>query len=338
MVRKSLIVAALLALSSPLAAQDEYVWTSNRPDAHAPLGVTSERTLDLGELEVTYRFTEMKSRGVRFLKDTLPIAQTLQIYQVAPLTLSHQTHFVMVAFGVLEDLTVEATAEFGVFEREQLTSGGIYYRTGAEELGDITASAIYEVYRGGPFLLNISLGGVIPTGKSRTYAVTPFSGGAEEALPYDMRPGGGTFAFLPGISGEVQNEYGSLGAQFKGRINVGTGVTDYTRGDVYEANAWAAYRFNDVVSASAGARWQSWGHIEGADPQLDPSRDPLNDPVFLSGKRVDMPLGVNFVIPGTGPLGGHRVMLEAVYPLHHDYDGPQMGLDWGLNVGYRLGL
>ena len=48
-----------------------------------------------------------------------------------------------------------------------------------------------------------------------------------------------------------------------------------------------------------------------------------------------MPLGINFVIPGTSPLAGQRLYLEAVYALHHDYEGPQMGLDWGINLGWK---
>jgi hypothetical protein len=338
MVRRSLIVAALVAVASPLAAQEEYVWTSSRPDADAPLGVIGARTLDMGATEIMYRFTQMNSRGVWFATDSLPLATTLQLYQVAPLTMSKQTHSVIASRGITENLTILATAEFSIYEREQLTSGGIYYITGAEEIGDITARAIYEVYRGGPYRMNVSIGGVIPIGKSRTYAMTPFSGTGEEALPYDMRPGGGTFALLPCISGQVQNEYGSLGAQFTGRINMGTGPTDYTLGDRYEANGWAAYRFNDVVSVSAGIRWAIWGNIEGADPQLDATQDPGSDPVFLAGQEANMPVGLNFVIPGDGPLAGHQLFAEAVYALHHDYEGPQLGLDWGLNLGWKMGF
>jgi len=73
MVRRSLIVAALLAVASPLAAQDEYVWTLNRPDADAPLGVTGARTLEAGALEISYRFTQMNSQGVWRGSDSLPL-------------------------------------------------------------------------------------------------------------------------------------------------------------------------------------------------------------------------------------------------------------------------
>ena len=237
-------MAALLAVSSPLAAQDEYVWTSSRPDAHAPLGVALARTLDAGAIELTYKFSQMNSRGVWYLTDSIPLAQTLGDYQVAPLSMSRQTHTLMGAWGFSDAVTLTATAEFGVFEREHLTSTSIYYIAGAEELGDVTASIIYEIHRGGPFRMNVSGGVVLPTGKARTWAQTPFSGAGEEALPYDMRPGGGKLAFTGGISGQVQNEFGSVGAQFRGRINTGAGFgdLDFTPGDTYQANGWAAYR------------------------------------------------------------------------------------------------
>lgn len=354
MVRRSLIVAAaLFVVSSPLAAQDEFQWTSNRPDGDAPLGVTDARAIDMGTFEITYRFTQMNSRGVWFVKDSLPLATTLQLYSDAPLTMTKQTHTVIGAYGVSDRLTITGQASFGVYERDHLTSGGVYYTTSAQALGDIVGTAIYEVYRGGPYRLDFSVGANIPIGKARTWGCTPVSDPVgqcqgdnppEEPLPYDMRPGIGTFSIIPGISGQVQNEFGSLGAQFKGHINVGSktlsgvgGGTDgsITWGNRYEANGWASYRFNDVISASAGIRWQIWDNIDGSDPALDPTRDPADDPVFLSGQQADMPVGVNFVIPGSSPLAGQRLYVEAVYSLHKDFEGPQMGLDWGINLGWK---
>jgi hypothetical protein len=347
MVRRILsVAAALVAVSSPLAAQtqDEYMWTSNRPDGDAPIGVTDARAIEMGALELTYRFSQMNSRGVWFATDSLPLATTLQLYSDAPLTMTHQTHSVIAAYGVTDRLTVTAQASFAVYERDHLTGGGMYYTTSARALGDIIASGVYEVYRGGPFMMDFSLGASIPVGKSRTWACTPTSdpvgqcqasNAPEEALPYDMRPGLGTVSIIPGISGQVQNEVGSLGAQFKGNITVGTGPRDFAYGNRYEANGWAAYRFNDAISVSAGIRWQIWDNIEGADPNLNPLRDPAADPVFLAGQSADMPVGVNFVIPGTSILAGQRLYVEAVYALHHDYEGPQMGLDWGINLGWK---
>lgn len=336
MVRRSLIVAALVAVSSPVAAQDEYVWTAGRPDSNAPIGVTGHQTLDAGALEFTYRYSQMNSRGVYFSKDSLPLATTLQLYTVAPLELSNVTHQLMASWGMSDRLTLIGTAEFAMMERKQITNGGILYITGIEALGDMTASAVYEVYRQGPYRMNASVGAVLPIGKARTYADTPF--GLAQALPYDQRPGGGAFALMPGLSASVQNEVASLGAQFKGRIHLGTGTADFTPGDRYQADGWAAYRINSVLGVSAGVRWQIWGMLEGADPQLVPTLDPGNDNVtgMAGGERVDMPVGINMIMPAGSVVAGHRLGVEATYAVHHEYEGVRLGLDWGLNLGWTM--
>ena len=64
MVRKILIVTTLLTVASPLAAQEEFVWTSKRPDGHAPIGMTGARTLEGGAVEFSYRFSQLNSKGV----------------------------------------------------------------------------------------------------------------------------------------------------------------------------------------------------------------------------------------------------------------------------------
>ncbi|MSR21873.1 MAG: hypothetical protein EXR91_13035 [Gemmatimonadetes bacterium] len=255
---------------------------------------------------------------------------------MAPLTLSNITHSVTGSYGLSERLTLTGTAEFSLIEREQITNAGILYITGVEALGDLSASAIYEVYRQGPYRMNMSFGAVLPIGKARTYADTPF--GAAQALPYDQRPGGGAFAVTPGITGQVQNEVASLGAQFKAKIHVGEGSADFTPGDRYQADGWAAYRINSALSLSAGVRWQIWGRIEGADPQLVPTQDPGNDNVtgMAGGQRADMPIGVNLLMPEGSVLAGHRLSVEAIYAMHHDYEGVRLGLDWGLNFGYTV--
>lgn len=346
MVRRSLIVAALVAIASPVAAQEEeFVWTAGRPDSDAPIGVTGARTLDAGVLEFTYRYTQMNSRGTWFSKDSLPLATTLQLYTVAPLELSDIRHSVTASWGMSDRLTLTGTAEFSMLERKQITNGGVLYITGVQALGDISAAALYEVYRQGPYRMNLSAGAVLPVGAARTYACTPFSspggcasGSPEEALPYDQRPGGGAFALTFGSTGLVQNEVASLGAQFKGRVYVGDGVADFTPGDRFQADGWGAYDINSVFSVSAGIRWQTWGSLEGADPQLTATQDPGSDPVtgMAGGERVDLPVGLNMVMPAGSVIGGHRLAVEATYAVHHEYEGVRLGLDWGINVGWTM--
>ena len=339
MVRRSLIVAVLMAVSTPLAAQDEWAWTDFRPDSDAPLGVVGARTLDLGVIEVGYRFSQINSRGVWFATDSLPLATTLQLYPVAPLTLSQQTHSGIFSWGLLPSLTLIGTAEFSILEREQLTDTGILYITRTQQIGDVTGTAVYEIYHAGPYRGNISMGLLFPTGKARTWADTPF--GTGQALPYDQRPGAGSFALMPGATFQVQNEYGSLGTQFRARLflDVQAPDVDWTPGDRYEANGWAAYKISDALSMSGGVRWAIWGRIEGADPLIDPTMDPGNDPVtgLSGGQRADLPVGINLRMPG-GLLEGHRFALEAIYTIHHDYEGVRLGQDWAINLGWTAGV
>jgi hypothetical protein len=341
MVRRSLIAAALLAVAAPLTAQSlpgpvEWQWTSDRPDANAPQGVYGARTLEESEIEIGYRFYQTNWRGVYFGTDSLDLATTLQLYDDVPLQKSDIRHQLRVAWGLSDNLTLMARGEFAVMERETVANNGLI-RTTAEELGDVELDALYNVYDNGPYRLHVQLGAALPTGTTRTYAdTTRAQSGTMTTLPYDMRPGGGTFGAILGITGSVQNEFGSIGAQFKLRSNFGTNGAGYTLGDQHEANGWAAYNLNQSVSISGGVRWENWSQISGEDTTLKPSGDPENLGALRSGQRALMPLGINFRLPADSRFGGHMLSLEAVYALHHDYEGPQLGMDWGLNFGWNM--
>lgn len=344
MVRRSLIAAAaLLAVASPLTAQtptsgqEAWTWSSDRPDANASLGVFGARTFEEGEFELTYNFEQMNTRGVWFGTDSLALATTLQLFDDAPLQSSDIRHQVRAGFGVSDRLTLVARGEFAVIERETNANGGLI-RTSVEELGDLEVGALVNIYDVGPYRLHLQGGAIIPIGEDNTTAdTTAAQTGAQVALPFDMRPGAGTFGIVGAITGNVQNEVGSLGAQFRIRLNVGENdvTTGYTLGDEYEANGWAAYNITQHFSVSGGARWQNWDNIDGADTRLKVGGDPHNQGGMLAGQRVTLPVGLTLVLP-EGPLQGHRLSLEAVYAIHHDYEGPQLGLDWGVNVGYTL--
>lgn len=339
MVRKSLIVAAMLVVASPLAAQDEgWVWTNDRPDGDGPVSITGIRTLDMGAIEFEYQWIQRNYQGVWFGKDSLDLATTLQLYEVAPLSLSDRRHSVSIGYGVTDALTVRARGEFAFMEREQLRDDGVYFITSTSALGDIYLDATYNALRTGPYRMDVNVGVVVPLGKSATYAVSPYSMPAEEILPYDMRPGGGSFGMEGALSAEVQNERASLGGKFQFLTYLNENSRDYTLGDRYEANGWAGINLNESFALLAGVRWEKWGNIDGSDTELTPiqMRDPMNDGVFLGGIRASMPFGLTFVGPMGTQIAGHRISFETQYTLHHDYEGPQIGMDWGINLGYTV--
>ena len=62
---------------------------------------------------------------------------------------------------------------------------------------------------------------------------------------------------------------------------------------------------------------------------------PTADPNLRAGHRIDMLGGVNFVVP-LGPLGEHRIALEAGAPVYQWLDGPQLETDWRVIAGWQF--
>lgn len=336
MVRTALLVlAALLVALAPVAAQDAHVWTSQRPDGHAPLGIRADRAVGQGEIQVSYRFSKLDDRGVWFDNDSLPLSNTLEMYDVAPLTLDDLRHEVEVAYGLTEDLTLLGRVRYHRLERQQLSTDGFLYITEADGLGDTEVAALYNVYRQGPYTANARAGLSIPTGKEDVTAVTPFSAPFEEPLSYDMRPGAGVFAALPGMTAQVQNEFGTVGAQVDARIHFGTNDSGYKPGDRLSFTTWASYRLSDSFSASARLDYETWGRVDGEDPDLDFNRDPGNDGFFAEGSLLSIPLGINFLMPEGSALEGHRLAVEYIWPIDQSYEGPQLGFSRGLVLGWQ---
>ena len=338
MVRKSLLVVMLLAIAAPVAAQKavQTEWTSRRPDGQAPLGVVNGELLNKGEVRFSYTFTQMDYKGLWANGDSIPLDQAFDFYAQAPLTLRSQTHEVGVAFAPRSDLTITARIPYTQREREQLTSDGVFfYVTDSKELGDLQVSALYSAFNQGNYRAHVQLGASVPTGKYEAKDETPFSSPGKQALSYDMRAGSGTVAVLPGLTMLAQNDLASVGAQVRATIYVGKNGAKFSPGDVYDYNAWAAYKINDYFSVSGRVHYQRWGAIKGADPALDPTFDPGNDAYWLKGRRMDIPVGLNIYLPQGMHLGGNRLSVEYIYPVSQNYDGLQLGADWGLSIGWQ---
>jgi len=346
MVRRSLIAAAFFLAAAPLAAQSqnpmsgptEYQWSSDRPDANGPMGVFGSRTMEEGEIEVSYRYYQTNWQGLYFRTDSVGLVDALNLYDDVPISRRDVRHELRLSWGLSQNLTLMARGNFAVMERETF-SNGAPIRNSVEELGDVEVGALYNVYASGPYRMQVEAGAVIPTGASRTYAdTTRAQTGTNVTLPYDMRPGGGTFGMILGIGGTAQNEFGSLGAQFRLRSHFGENDAGFKKGDNYEASGWAAYNLTDAFSMSSGIRWEKYRNIQGMDPTLNFFGDPHNASEVLSGQRAHLPIGVNFMMPQGNRFAGHRISAEAVYTLHHDMGAPQLGMDWGFNFGYTIGF
>ena len=341
MVRKSLLVAVLLATAAPLAAQEVPVeWTSARPDGQAPIGVMDAQLLPKGKVLIGYRFLQTDSKGLWVDSDSLTLAQSLQAYPVVPRSMSNQTHEVTLAFAPASTLTLVGHMTYSQREREEWFNynGTLYYhKTEAKELGDLQVSALYSVFNQGAVRAHIHLGAQLPTGAYHPTAVTALSGTAKGPLPYEMRAGAGVYAVLPGMTMLVQNRFGSLGGQAQGTFYIGTNDRGFAPGNVYDFNVWAAYKLNDYFSVSGRVHYKRWDAIKGADPSVAAyiGQDPGYNGYNAKGHAFEIPVGLNIYMPEGMHLGGNRLSIEVVRTASQFYQGPHLGGNWALAMGWQ---
>jgi hypothetical protein len=337
-----LLAAALVSGATQASAQEpliasqeeEHTWTADRPDGAAPGGVFADQTLDQGTLELSVSYSKMDLDGVKFETDYLTPDQTLDLFEIAPLTLATDLVELRLAAGLSDDVTLVARSGFVSKRREQITSER-YFVLESEDLADTEVHVLWNAYDEGPVKAHVQAGILIPTGSVEESG--DVAGIRSGILPYDMQTGVGTVAFMPGATIQMQNRVGTVGLQFLGRIYVSENDRGWRPGNAAEANAWAAYKVNDYFAVTGRIRAVGWAAIEQADDSLDPFRDPGELASSYGGVRVDAPVGLSIRMP-TGPLAGHRLSLEWVSNVHESLDGPWLAADNGFVVTWRTAV
>ncbi len=131
-----------LLVAMPVLAQD-YVWTTERPDGHAPAGVKADFTLPAGGLYVGYRYSAEKFRGTLIGTQEVSGAEVLDFFSVAPLEHDRWTGELDVRFGF-----GLATVEFTVpWVRNQMlneTDLG-FFESSSQFIGDLSFRGLFDV-------------------------------------------------------------------------------------------------------------------------------------------------------------------------------------------------
>jgi hypothetical protein len=339
----TLLVAS--ALIQPLGAQTSqaHMWASDRPDAKAPVGITEDRILPAGDFQMGVRYLFSDMSGQAFGTDSLTVNQVLSLFDVAPSEMVTQGFAVDLLWGVTERITLTATGTFAQKTMDNLArlegqnNAFLFYQTQAAGIQDIKVNALYDVLSRGDLRFHVHMGASIPLGAIDTNDVTPFSNTYATQLPYPQQLGSGTFDLMPGATFNIQNEKASLGLQGKAIIRLGENDRGWALGDLFEGNMWGGIKTSTWSSVSLGLRYSSWGNVEGFDDELNPNESPAHNTLTQAGWRVDLPIGINFVLP-EGQLEGHRLGLEFLLPIHQDLDGPQLKHRWSVAAGWSMDL
>lgn len=333
MLKRNLAIAALVALASPVAAQDapSPTWSSDRPDGVAPAGVVGDRLLDRGVLEINYRFRKVDFEGAHLGTSAVDFFDVLDVYATAPFQRTDRINDLQLSYGVNERFTLLGTASW-VERTRSLANEEFFFSTTASGVSDLMVEALYGVWARDA--INVHLHGGIEVPVGSTEERSDLLDTQDQLLPYEMQPGSGSFSVVPGITGQIQNEHGTVGAQVKARIRLNDNDRDYRLGDEVAGSLWMMYQVNPFFAFSSGLRFRSWGSIEGVDSELDPTRDPGEDAVFSGGEQVDIPVGLNIYMP-EGRLMGHRLAVEFLFPVHQDFDAVRLAGDWGFTLSWR---
>lgn len=330
-----LCAAAALASASPALVQAQYEWTASRPDGHAPIGVMADHTHEHGEFMVSYRFMRMFMEGNLDGNDELDVSDIHESFMVAPLDMTMTMHMAGLMYAPSDVVTLLVMTNWLDQSMNHQTRHGGMFEAASSGLGDTSLGALVGVKRTGPVRLHLNAGVSIPTGSIEETGVNPMSMGRAVQMPYPMQLGSGTWDFTPGVTVLGMSESVSWGLQARTKVRMGENSRGYTKGGETEATLWLAVKPSDRLSLSARMLTRSWDNYSGHDAAYaNPMMAPTVNEQRRGGTRVDLPLGLNFYFP-EGALSGHRIAAEWHIPVYQSLQGPQLGTDWILTIGWQ---
>ena len=104
-------LGTLLLCTTSSIAQDS-LWTSSRPDGHAPMSVMGDHTHNKGELMFSYRSMLMSMKGTISNSSRVNNETIYETYMVSPQDMQMQMHMIGAMFAPSEKLTLAVMANY----------------------------------------------------------------------------------------------------------------------------------------------------------------------------------------------------------------------------------
>lgn len=299
----------------------------------APVGVPGAHVLKQGKWMLAYTYGHMGMDGNLNGSADVSNAQLLRRYPVVPESMDVDMHMVCGMYGITDDFTAMVMVPYSFKSMTMVMRNGTRFTTYSDGIGDLQLAGLYSLYRSDMNQVVFYGGLSVPTGSLDARDDTPTARNSK--LGYTMQLGSGTVDINPALTymGKVGRVH--WGAQVSGVVRIDENEYDYRLGDRYRITGWAGYQLFDGVIGSLRLDWQSWDHIHGADPELNPASTPGKDPNFRGGDRLDILPGVAWYLD-KGPLKGNRLFLEGGVPVYQWLDGPQTATTWVLTAGWKF--
>ncbi len=335
---KNLFIAILsIATLSTFAQHEEEIankWTSSRPDGHAPISVMADHTHHKGEFMFSYRYMTMDMQQLRQGTEDATNMDVFSNYMVSPQNMTMNMHMLGGMYAPSDKLTLMIMANYIENNMGLQMMSGVEFDTSSRGLGDISVSALYNLFNKNRKALHAEVGISIPTGSIEEKDVTPMSSGVDVQLPYPMQTGTGSFGTKLGLTYLGQSDKFSWGHQLNAKININDNDQDYKFGNRYSFNNWIAAKAGDNLSVSVRLEALLVDEIEGASTLLNPMMVTTADTVNSGGTYINSGFGLNYLVTNGG-LKGLRFASEISTPLYQDLNGIQLKQNYNLTFGLQ---
>lgn len=302
----------------------------------APLGIMTDHIHAKGSWTVFYSYQNTQMLGAITGSSPMADNEVYSHYAMAPEKMIMQMHMFMAMYGVTEKLTVMGMAGYTISSMAMnmaamympgMVMPAMTMQSSSQGLSDSRLYGLYEFYSKNRLSIIASAGVNLPTGTISATGATML--GANERLPYDMQPGTGSWAILPGITAIKGFGKISLGSEITADAKLNNNSLGYKWGNTYRANLWAGYNFLPFVTASVRAEGTVAGKISGSDAAMDNPVYQYNDPTTntgnYGGEIIAVYGGLNFH-PTGGKFRNATLLLEYGRPAFQNVNGTQLAL------------
>jgi len=317
------------------------LWTSSRPDGHAPISIMGDHTHNKGEVMFSYRYMYMNMGDLKSGSDDIAFQDALipngGAYMVTPTEMPMNMHMLGAMYAISDKTTLMTMINYISSEMDHLTAAGGNFTTESAGFGDIKVGALHKFFNRNKQQLHGELGLSLPTGTIENTDVTPASSPNETILPYPMQIGSGTFDGTIGLTYLGQASAVSWGSQLKGVLRFGENSNDYRLGNKYSLNNWFAVKASSWLSFSLKTEGVVIDEISGANPDLNPNMVTTADTENSGGTLLNAGLGFNTYV-SKGAFKNTRFGFEITVPMYQKLNGIQLKQKEVLTFGIQYSL
>lgn len=320
--------------NTPSIESSQEKWTSSRPDGHSPISVMGDHVHHKGEWMFGYRFMTMEMNEL-YDKNGIAFDQSMAI----PKEMTMNMHMIGAMYAPSDKLTLMLMANYSSNQMSstmhmEMPKGMMHSEMEMETsgFGDISLSALYQIFNKNRNSLHATAGVIFPTGSIDEWGTMQMMQESHDMWAYGMQPGSGSFSTKLGLTYLWQNRLFSAGAQGNALLRLNDTETGYRLGNEYGFTSWLAIKTTDFLSFSLRGNIDYTESITGKDARAMPMMSSSANIENSGGVFAGYGLGANFMVP-RGPLGGLRFGVELNMPLYQEPNGIQLKHDYALTLG-----